>query len=111
RDPDPAVRREVALGLQDTPLDSCESLMLALVDGFDGNDPWYLSALGISLKGKEEAFYPKLLDHFASPDPEAWPDALAALVWELHPKAAVHALEDRISADKLSTEEKKRSLV
>src|SRR5690606_30002115 len=64
RDSDPAVRREVVLALKDTPLDACESLMLALVDGFDGNDPWYLSALGISLKGKEEMFYPVLLDHF-----------------------------------------------
>lgn len=110
-DSSPAVRREVALALKNIPLNECSSLMLALVDGYDGKDPWYLSALGISLEGKAEAFYPLLLNHFKSPEPEAWPDPLAALVWELHPPAAVDGLQKRAKAAQLTALEKEKALV
>src|SRR5690606_3597266 len=104
-DSSPAVRREVVLALKDVPLEECSSLMLTLVDGYDSKDPWYLSALGISLEGKEDAFYPLLLKHFKSPEPEAWPAHLAAVVWELHPSSAVNAFQKRATSGTLSAQE------
>jgi putative membrane-bound dehydrogenase-like protein len=110
-DPSPAVRREVALTLKEVPLEECSALILKLIDGYDGKDPWYLSALGISLEGKEDAFYPLLLKHFESPEPEAWPTNLASVVWEIHPSAAVDAFQKRVTSGQLSGEERKKALV
>lgn len=110
-DSSPAVRREVALALKSIPLEKCSSLMLTLVDGYDGEDPWYLSALGISLEDKEEAFYPLLLKHFDNPEPEAWPKTLAALVWELHPSSGVDALLKRANSAQVTSVEKQKALV
>src|SRR5690554_1708889 len=111
KDQSPAVRREVAIALKDTPLEESKALLLSLVDGFDGKDRWYLSALGTALEDKEEAFYPSLLAHFESPDPEAWPSPLAELVWELHPPAAVKVLQKRVASEKLTAKEKGKALV
>jgi putative membrane-bound dehydrogenase-like protein len=110
-DKSPAVRREVAIALKEVPLTVSKSLLLTLVDGYDGKDPWYLSALGIALEGKAASFYPDLLRHFGSPDPVNWPQPLAALVWELHPPAAVPALRERAAASQLSAKEREKALV
>lgn len=111
KDASAAVRRETAIALKDVPIGQSSSLLLELVNGFDGQDRWYLSALGIALKGKEDTFYPLLLGHFNHPDPEAWPANLASLVWELHPSAAVDALHQRASSTKLSQQDKEKALV
>lgn len=107
----PAVRREAALALKDLPLAVSKPLLLKVVDGYDGQDPWYLHALGIALAGKEEAFYPALLQHFGSQAPERWPAPLASLVWELHPAAAVQALQQRAASRQLTDSEREKALV
>ena len=106
-----AVRREVAIALRDVPLEQSQPVVLTLIDGYDGQDAVYLHALGIALQGKEEAFYPALLKHFDAKAPAAWPAPLASLVWELHPPAAVEALQQRAMSKQLSPEERKRALV
>lgn len=111
KDASAAVRRETAIALKDIPLGQSSSLLLDLVNSFDGHDRWYLSALGIALKGKEENFYPLLLAHFNHPAPEAWPANLASVVWELHPSAAVEALYQRAGSTKLSQQDKEKALV
>ena len=111
QDKSPAVRRAVAIALKDVPLEESQSLMLTLVDGYDGKDPWYLTALGIALEGKEEAFYPVLLKHFEAKDPEDWSQPLADLVWELHPASSVKALQARAASKQLSAKEREKALV
>ncbi|MEX2592597.1 MAG: PVC-type heme-binding CxxCH protein [Anditalea sp.] len=110
-DDSPAVRRAVATALKDIPLEKSNSIFLTLVDGFDGKDPWYLTALGIALEGKEESFYPQLLDHFQSKDPENWPLPLAALVEELHPPSSVMALQKRAASNELTSKEREKAMV
>ncbi len=110
-DPSAAVRREVAVALRDIPLKNAQPILLTLIDGYEGKDPWYLTALGIALQGKEEAFYPVLLKHFQAKEAESWPQPLADLVWEMHPQAAVQALQARATDKKLSEEEKRKALV
>ena len=110
-DKSPAVRREVAIALKDVSLEESKSLILTLVDGYDGKDPWYLNALGIALEGKEEAFYPVLLKHFEVKDPENWSQPLADLVWELHPPSSVEALRERAASKQLSAKEREKALV
>ena len=109
-DPSPAVRREVAIALRDTPLAKSEEVFLALVDGYDGQDRAYLTALGIGLQGKEDAFYASLLDHVDAPAPEQWSPALASLVEALHPAAAVSALATRAASKQLTESERKKAL-
>lgn len=106
-----AVRREVAIALRDVPLDTCHQLILSLVDQFDGHDRYYLHALGIALFGKADRIYPELLAHFNHPAPENWPANLAELIWEIHPKAAFQALEQRALDKTLSLADRKKALV
>ncbi len=110
QDKSPAVRREVATSLRDTPLADTQGIFLALVDGYDGADKAYLAALGIGLQGKEDAFYATLLDHVDAPAPEQWSPTLASLVEELHPAAAVSALATRASSKQLPESERKSAL-
>lgn len=111
KDKSPAVRREVAISLKDLNLEESQSIILSLVDGYDGQDRWYLNALGIALQGKEEAFYPVLLNHFQAKDPENWSQPLVGLVWELHPAASVDALQKRAASKQLSATEREKALV
>jgi putative heme-binding domain-containing protein len=111
KDQSAAVRREVAIAMRDVPLNKSKAVILTLTDAFDGKDAAYLNALGIALDGKADAFYPDLLRHFNAGDAESWPQALAALVWEIHPSAAVPALQKRASSTRLSLEDRKKALV
>ncbi|MFT3701755.1 MAG: c-type cytochrome [Agriterribacter sp.] len=111
KDKSAAVRREVAIAMRDVPLDKSKAIILTLIDGFDGKDRTYLNALGIALQGKEDAFYPDLLNHFKAQDPDSWSESLASIVWEIHPSAAAPALEKRASSGKLSLEDRKKALV
>lgn len=111
KDKSAAVRREVAIAMRDVPLNKSKAVILTLIETFDGKDAAYLNALGIALDGKAEAFYPDLLRHFNAGDAESWPQPLAGLVWELHPSAAVPALQKRASSTGLSLEDRKKALV
>jgi putative membrane-bound dehydrogenase-like protein len=110
KDKSPAVRREVAIALENFPLEQIQSIVLTLIDGYDFRDPWQLNALGIALEGKEDAFYPALLQHFGE-EPVNWPRELANLVWELHPQAAADAFHQRAASKKLSAAERKAAVV
>ncbi len=110
KDPSPAVRREVAIALRDTPLAKSEATFLTLTDGYSGEDKAYLTALGIGLQGKEDAFYASLLNHVDAPAPAQWSEKLALLVEELHPAAAANALATRATSRQLTEGERKKSL-
>ena len=107
-DPSPALRREAAISLRDVPLADAQEIVTTLIDGYDGKDPYYLSALGTALEGKEDEIYPTLIAE--SDDPAQWSEKLANLVWELHPAAAVEPLKTRAMSKQLSEEERKKAL-
>ena len=102
KDPSAAVRREVALSLRDVPFDECEHILLTLVDGFDGEDRWYLEALGTGSDGKEALLFARYAKELNA-DPLAWSPKQTQLIWRLHPPAAVNALLDRAMSDKLDS--------
>ena len=110
-DPSPAVRREVAIALRDVPLAQSEAVLLTLIDGYDGQDPWYREALGIALTDKEDSFYSTLLAHFNNPAPTEWNPTLASLVWQTHPSAATAALRERATAGALDEAAQQQALV
>lgn len=108
--PHVSLRREAAIALRHHDLKHSAPIFLRLIQGYDGQDPWYLNALGIGLRGKEDAFWPLLHIQEGNPKPEDWTHAYAQLVWELHPKGAVSALKKRLESIKLNEEEKLVSL-
>ena len=99
-DASPQVRREIALMLRDPNpalmlppyvykdqsqpsslwLDSMSQLVLQ----FDGKDRWYLEAIGIAARGREDALYARLKS-----GPDTSGQAFGQIVWELRPKTAL----------------------
>ncbi|MCU0340173.1 MAG: c-type cytochrome [Spirosomaceae bacterium] len=56
-DPDPQVRREVALAIRHCKDDLAADIWAQLANRHDGQDRWYLEALGISADGQWDKFY------------------------------------------------------
>jgi putative membrane-bound dehydrogenase-like protein len=100
-DPSPQVRREIAILLRDsnparlippylqtaqfTPEPEWLDAMVALITQYDGQDRWYLEALGIAARGREDAIYARLrtLPGFLTSVP------LSRVVWVLRPRTAL----------------------
>jgi putative membrane-bound dehydrogenase-like protein len=99
RDPAASVRREVAFAMRDVSAEHSRDILLALAEGFDGTDRWYLESLGTACEGKESIVYEALI---AGTTPDAWSDRIAAIAWRLHPTAATPALIQRAMSKKLS---------
>ena len=54
-DTSPAVLREIALAMNYQPADKAVPILVELANRYDGEDRWYLEAIGIGATGKEEA--------------------------------------------------------
>lgn len=104
-----ALLREMAIALRDVPYSQCKEQIKQLVDAFDGQDRYYLEALGIGLEGKEEAFYAENRPAWPK-DPTQWTTQQAWLTWRIHPKNAVNDLAIRANAKALASEDRKHAL-
>jgi len=111
RDPDVAVRREVALSLRDVPAERALPFLVDLARAYDGQDRSYLEAWGTGATGKEADLYPRVKALLA-PDADAtsWSPAFARLAWRLHVPAAVPDLLARAKSAKLSLADRKLAL-
>lgn len=109
-DPSPAVRREVAIALRDVPYNDCRFMLLNLVKGYDGQDRYYLTALGQAADGKEDALVADLRLSMGT-DPLEWDQKTANLVWELHPATLVPQLKKRAESSKLTVDARKQAVV
>ena len=108
-DPSMEVRREVALSLRDVTWHESRTLIKQLFKSYDGQDRWYLEALGSAMENKEELAYAELLSEQPR-QPFEWSDSFANLIWRLHPKSAVSALKERAMSKSLSDYHKKRAI-
>ena len=61
-DPDAGVRRELILALRNLPTDKAGAALKTLAAAWDGQDRWYLEALGLALERRESAFLSTLFD-------------------------------------------------
>jgi putative heme-binding domain-containing protein len=87
-DPSSAVRREVALAMRDVPLEQSRDILVAIAEGFDGKDRWYLEALGTGCTKKEAAMYEALHSKFGGPA-KSWDARFTWIAWRLHPPQSV----------------------
>ncbi len=109
-DPSIAVRREVALALRDVPFQTCRDLLRELFRQYEGEDRWYLEALGAAADRKEDRVYDLLRDTFHR-NPVKWTDASADIAWRLHPPQSVQPLKQRAMAgEALSHPQRKRAV-
>ena len=105
-DPSPQVRREIALGLQHVVDERALDPWIELAKQYDGEDRWYLEAMAIGARGKENALYPKLRDAF----PGAWDAKLGKLLWVLRPSDALPYLISSINSRRLNSEQRLEAL-
>ncbi len=61
-DPDAGVRRELILALRNLPTGKVGNALKTLTKLWDGQDRWYLEALGLALEKREPAFISSLFD-------------------------------------------------
>jgi putative heme-binding domain-containing protein len=78
-----------------------------LAKAFDGSDRAYLEAVGLGATGCESRLYEALT---AGQNPETWSDALAGLVWRLHPPEAVSAIKSRLLAPGIDSARRRQML-
>jgi putative membrane-bound dehydrogenase-like protein len=105
------VRREVLIALRDVPFEKSKSLWMDLVKGYDGEDRWYLEALGAVAEGYEDELYPEVKKLLGDgKQAEAWDKKLSSLMWRLHPSLAVDDFRKRVLSNSLSDEEHSASL-
>ena len=81
RDPSPQVRRAVAVALQNSPPEESLPALVELCRRYDGHDRWYLEALGLGARGKENQLYARLREIY----PEKWNSLLGQFIWEFRP--------------------------
>jgi putative heme-binding domain-containing protein len=99
RDASPAVRREVAVALRDVPLEDCRGMLRELIEGYDGENRWYLEALGIASLKKETEVYRELIrPRLRRTDYQAWDAAATHLAWRFHTPEAIEDLHQVIVA-------------
>ncbi|MFD2932176.1 PVC-type heme-binding CxxCH protein [Spirosoma flavum] len=105
-----AVQREVAIAVRDVPFNECRFILRNLVKGYDGQDRWYLDALGQAADGKEEALFADIRQTMPENSVE-WDPRMANLVWELHPTSAVAMLKKRAEASSLTAAARQQAIV
>jgi putative membrane-bound dehydrogenase-like protein len=123
RDPSPHVRREIAIMLrnpdpavmappylakpQTTPPGVWLDAMLTLLEQHDGQDRWYVEALAIAARGREDALYARLRGPIAAVQS---PAAVAHLVWAMRPKSAIPDLVATLNDPARSIEERQMAI-
>lgn len=111
-DPTLRIRCEVAIGTRDLPLEMRQKLVPNYFRAFDGDDPWFLDALGTASEGMEEFLWPHWLKlPKCKPDSTEWNYTLSKFVWRLHPRSALPTLEKWAAHPTLPFSEHKKAIV
>ena len=72
-DPDAGVRRELILALRNLPTDKVGDALRKLAASWDGQDRWYLEALGLALEKRESGYLSRALRRHALRRPGSRP--------------------------------------
>lgn len=112
KDPSPHIRREVAVALTDVPYPDKKDILLELAGTYDGEDRWYLEAIGNAVQGQESDFYQSVKEvmGIANKSADEWDSKFSSLAWRLHPLEAVSDFGVRVRSDKLDNDERSRAI-
>ena len=103
-DQSPELRRELALSLRGQPLSETRESLLQLASSIDPSDRYELEAFGLACDGHEESIYADLRLRLGD-EPANWTDRFQAIVWRLHPTAALADLQKRLQIESLDPTE------
>jgi putative membrane-bound dehydrogenase-like protein len=107
-----AIRREALLEMRPNERDSERLLvemagpLMRLAERYDGNDRFYLAAIGIAV-GTDPKRREIILADFEKQFPE-WNDKVANLVWELRPPSVMPTLGKRLTDEKIPAAQRAR---
>ncbi|MEO0415325.1 MAG: PVC-type heme-binding CxxCH protein, partial [Verrucomicrobiota bacterium] len=110
KDPSIAVRREVALALRDRPLADTAPIILELARSYEGNDRWFLEAIGTAAAGKEKQVYKALFAELGNEDSLQWTAGFEKLAWRLHSPLAAQDFRKRAMSTDLPLSARKEAL-
>ncbi|GAB5518420.1 MAG: hypothetical protein RhofKO_06710 [Rhodothermales bacterium] len=101
-DPSPQIRREVAVAIRNMPAAEAAPIWATLAQQYDGEDRWYLEALGIAADGRWDAMYDALVA--AQPEAERSPD----VVWRARTASVLPSLAALITDPATTVEDRLR---
>jgi putative membrane-bound dehydrogenase-like protein len=102
-----SVCREALLAIKGADPAKARPLILQLCKQYDGQDRFYLEALGIAVGHHDKARRDVILADFDKEFPE-WNEKVADLVWELRPPSMMPKLEKILADDKLPAKQRAR---
>ncbi len=106
RDPSPRVRRAVAVALQNSTPEESLAALIELCGQYDGQDRWYLEALGLGARGKENQLYARLREIY----PERWNSLLGQFIWEFRPSRSLPYLLSSLKEPGLTLQQRSEVL-
>ena len=102
-DPSPAVRREALHALRNVGLEEAAAPLAKFIAGYDGENRWYLEALGAVCDGRATEVYDRLVRPL-QPDPASWATREKNLAWRLRSPRALDDLAACILAQDTDVE-------
>ncbi|MGB2560946.1 MAG: PVC-type heme-binding CxxCH protein [Akkermansiaceae bacterium] len=103
-DPDPGVRRDVALSLRDLPAEQTKAIFAILAPQVDHTDKNAIEAIGLGAANQENEIWLAIKQAMQPGEPHEWSDQFARLTWRLWPSVAVSDLKARALHPSLSPE-------
>ncbi len=110
KDPDPGIRRDVALSLRDIPAHQTDHIFATLAPQVDITDKNAVEAIGLGAANQENEIWLALKEAMKPGAPHEWSEQFAKLTWRLWPAAAVTDLEARAQHPALTPEQRDLTL-
>lgn len=89
------VYREIAIAVKPFNFSNSRKILDTLFHQYDGNDPYFLTALSIGSKYKEDSVYSGLLK--SKLEPGKWSNKNISLIHALHPKSSVSDIVQQLN--------------
>src|SRR5206468_1853747 len=100
-----SVLREKLLALRETDPEEAKPILLALSKQYDGQDRFYLEAIGIAVGHHDQKRREIILADFEKEFPE-WNKKVADLIWELRPPSVMPKLGKRLTDTSIPLEQR-----
>jgi hypothetical protein len=98
--------------LRDLPYAEKREALMSLASQYDGNDRWYLEALGSAMEADAGLWYKELKILLGEENNRStqWKKPMVDFAWRLHPAIAINDIYARATDSLISTEERNRML-
>lgn len=102
KDSSPELRAEAALEMRYRDFGNARDVLVAVAEGYDGQDASYLEALGLGAGHHTEKLWSAINQSMKPGAAVKWSDTFARLTWRLMPQAAVDSLKARATEPSLT---------